>query len=69
MMTKDVRYPHVKVTLVGLDGNAFSIIGRVLKAMQRAKLTKEQRDEYVSEATSSDYNHLLQTTMDFVDCR
>lgn len=27
-MTDNIRYPEVKVQLVGLDGNAFSILGR-----------------------------------------
>ena len=63
----EVRYPQVKVELVGQDGNAFSIMGRVSRAMRRAGLTQEQIKEYTDEATAGDYDHLLQTTMRFVE--
>jgi hypothetical protein len=64
----EVKYPQVKVELVGQDGNAFFILGRVQGAMKRAGLSKEQIKEYMDEATSGDYNHLLATTMKFVSC-
>lgn len=54
------------VKLVGTDGNAFAIIGRVSKALKRAGLRKEA-EEFVKEATSGDYNHLLQTAMKYVE--
>jgi len=60
------RFPQVKVELVGQDGNAFAILGRVRKAMQRAGVPKEDRDAFTSEATSGDYNHLLSTVFDYV---
>lgn len=60
----EVKYPEVKsVKLVGEDGNAFSILARVMKAMRVAGLPKEVQDAYYTEATSGDYNHLLSTTM------
>ena len=31
-MTNPIRYPHVSVRLVGEDGNAFAIMGRVTLA-------------------------------------
>ena len=46
-------------TLVGVDGNAFSIMGYVRSAMKRAKMTSQDIDAYTKDATSSDYNHLL----------
>ena len=61
------KYPQVKVELVGQDGNAFAIMGRVTKAMRLAGLSKEQIDEYRGEATNGDYDQLLQTTMRFVE--
>lgn len=63
---KEPKYPQVKVELVGQDGNAFSILGRVTGAMRRAGLTAEQRNEFTNEATSGDYDHLLQTVMKYV---
>jgi len=59
----DVKYPHIQVKLIGEDGNAYSIIGRVTKAMRRDDCTEEQIQEYITEATSGDYDHLLQVTM------
>jgi hypothetical protein len=33
--TTEPKYPHVKVKLVGHDGNAFTVLGRVTQAMRR----------------------------------
>jgi hypothetical protein len=63
----DIKCPEVKVQLIGQDGNAFAILGAVTKAMRRAKVDQSIIDQYKEEATSGDYNHLLQTTMRFVD--
>ena len=65
--TMEPKYPQVDVELVGHNGNAFSIMGRVTLAMRRAGLSKEQIDEYRKEATAGDYDHLLQTTMRYVE--
>lgn len=37
-----VQYPNVMVKLVGEDGNAFSILGRVAMAMNRAGLPRSE---------------------------
>lgn len=63
----EVKYPHIDVQLTGQDGNAFMILGLVTRAMKNAKLTKAQIDEYRDEAMSGDYDHLLQTTMRYVN--
>jgi hypothetical protein len=60
------RYPDVQVQLSGEDGNAFAILGRTASALRRAGVPKEEIDEYLAEATSGDYDHLLQTTMGWV---
>ena len=60
------KYPKVSVKLVGEDRNAFAILGRVLVAMRRAGVPEEQRNEFIAEATSGDYDHLLQTVMEYV---
>ena len=62
----DVRYPDVHVKLVGEDGNAFSIIGRVRRALTKAG-HKDAVGEFTEEATSGDYNHLLNTVMKYVN--
>jgi hypothetical protein len=59
------KYPHIDVRMVGEDGNAFAIIGRCLRQMRNAGCTQEQRDEFQSEVTAGDYNHLLCTVMNY----
>jgi hypothetical protein len=61
------KYPDIRVELVGHDGNAFAIIGRVRQAMRRATVPAEDIDAFSKEATSSNYDHLLQTVMIWVD--
>ncbi len=55
------------VKLIGQDGNAFSIMGRVKQALRRAGFDQEYIDQYLSEATSGDYDHLLVVSMKYVD--
>jgi len=64
----EIRYPEIQVQLVGLDGNAFSIMGRVMSALKEAGVPKEEVDEYYAESTSGDYDHLLQTAVRWVSC-
>jgi hypothetical protein len=61
------RYPDVQVQLTGEDGNAFAILGRTAGALRAAGVPQEDIDTYFAEATSGDYDHLLQTTMRWVD--
>jgi hypothetical protein len=57
--------PTVKLT--GQDGNAFSIMGRVKKALMLAGADKEYIDKYLKESTVGDYDHLLVVSMEYVD--
>lgn len=57
-----------KLTLSEMDGNAFSILARARKAARRAGWTDEQVSKFTTEASSSDYDHLLQTCMKYFDC-
>lgn len=52
-----------KYTLVGVDGNAFCIMGYVSSALKREKCSKDKIDEYRKEATSGDYDNLVQVSM------
>ena len=54
------------VTLVGRDGNAFSIIGSCQRAA-RNKYTKEQWDNIKNQMISGDYDNLLQIAMKYFD--
>lgn len=48
------------IRLVGEDGNAFAILGRAKKLLERNGLS-DLWPKFQAEATSSDYNHLLMT--------
>ena len=62
------KYPHIHVTLVGKDGNAWSIMGRVRQALREAGVGHEEVNQYVEESMSKDYDHVLQTAMKWVSC-
>jgi hypothetical protein len=62
------RYPEIQVQLSGEDGNAFAILGRTAAALRAAGVPQDEIDAFFAEATSGDYDHLLQTTMVWVDC-
>jgi hypothetical protein len=57
--------PTVKLICQG--GNAFAIMGNVKQALKSAGADKEYIDEYLKEATSGDYNHLLTVSMKYVN--
>ena len=54
-------------TLVGINGNAYSIMGYVRVAMDNANMTNDDIDAYVKDATSSDYNHLVAVSCEMID--
>ena len=62
-MSASIKYPHINIPLVGEDGNAFSILGRVQRIARRNGLTADEIKEFHAEATSGDYNNLLLTVM------
>ena len=53
-----------KYSLIGIDGNAFSIMGYTRKAMKECKYKTEEIDAYVKDAMKSDYNHLLNVSIE-----
>ena len=66
--------------LVGVDGNAFSVMAYVVNAMKEAdrhdrgslgrktgRFNKEAQSAYQREAMSSDYNNLLCVSMNVID--
>jgi hypothetical protein len=62
----DVKFPQVKVQLVGEDGNAFAILGRVGKALRRGGVEKAEIDQFYAEAQAGDYDNLLRVVMQWV---
>ena len=61
----DVLYPDVEVKLVGTDGNAFSLMGRVSRALKEGG-HRDAVAPFQKEAMKGDYDHLLQTCMKYV---
>jgi len=65
-MSTTPKYPDVEVQLTGRDGNAYAIMGAVTEALRRAGVSQRERDAYIEESTSGDYDHLLRTAMRWV---
>lgn len=63
----ELRQTGVTVRLVGEDGNAFHILGKVRRALRRNGESDEFIRAFMDEATSGDYNHLLATVMKVVE--
>jgi len=64
-----MKAPETKPTvkLTGRDGNAFAIMGAIKKALRQGGADKEYVDQYMKDAMSGDYDHLLQVSMECVD--
>lgn len=61
------KYPNINVRLIGNDSNAFAILAAVKKALHNNKVSPEEIKQFYDEATSGDYNKLLQTAMRWVE--
>lgn len=59
------KYPEITVKLIGENSNAFNILSICLRTMRRAGLSQEECDKFQEEATSGDYQHLLNTCMEW----
>lgn len=57
----------VNLTLVGLDGNAFSLLGSFQRAARKQGWSKDEIDLVLNECMSGDYNHLLTTLMTYCE--
>ena len=53
-------------TLLNVDGNAFSIMGYVARALKREGL-EDKEEQYRREAMKGDYENLLSVSMDWID--
>lgn len=67
METTEIKHPEIEVELIGNDGNAFAIMGNVSRALRRGGVPAEEVKEYQAECMAGDYDHLLQTTMKWVN--
>lgn len=67
LLQDDESEVYEKYSLVGIDGNAYNIMGYVVNAMRSEKCLKDKMDEYIKEATNGNYDHLIQTSMKVLD--
>jgi hypothetical protein len=51
----------IELELVGLDRNAFALMGAFSRQAKKEGWTQEEIDEVLKECQEGDYNHLLQT--------
>lgn len=65
-MAFEVKYPEIDVQLSGRNGNAFVIIGAVRQALRQGGVSAAEIEEFSEEATSGDYDGVLQTCMRWV---
>jgi len=59
----------VELELVGLDGNAYSLMGAFQRQARREGWSKDEIDEVLAECQSGDYNHLLCTLGEVCESR
>lgn len=55
-----------KYSLVGINGNAFSIMGYVRESLRKEGL-KDKIEEYTQKATAKDYNHLIAVSLEYIE--
>lgn len=67
MTNMKITNKKLNLSLVGLDGNAFVLLGAFQRQAKKEKWTKEEIDYVLKDAQSSDYNHLLRVLMSYCD--
>lgn len=60
-MKDNLHCDPVPCNLIGVDGNAFALMGHWRKSAQRAGRTKEEIKLVLDEAMQGDYNKLIST--------
>lgn len=62
------KYPKIsiQVNLLGPGGNACAILGAVERGLQAMGCDSIEREQFSGEATSGDYEHLLETCREWV---
>lgn len=63
----------ITLALVGLDGNAFALMGAFRRQARKEGWMGQEIDDVLNEAMNGDYNHLLATLIshcqDSIDCK
>ena len=61
------KFPNVTVELTGINGNAFSILAACKTAARKEGVPGSKIEAFIKEAMSGDYDHLLQTCMEWFE--
>jgi hypothetical protein len=69
MSTPQLKYPHVRVQLAGLDPSPLAILSRVIAAMHKAEIDEAEIAAFKREALSGNHHHLLASCLHWFDCR
>ena len=56
-----------KFSLVGVDGNAFSIMAYVKTAMREAGFSRKERSEYMEDCMRGDYDRLISLNVEMIE--
>lgn len=63
----DTKFPDIVVPITGHNGYAGSVVGRVVHALKEHGVSNEEIAEFRKDALSDDHDHLLRTTMAWVN--
>ena len=67
MFVKEAVDMKKHYSLVGVDGNAFSVMAYTKNAMRQSGFSQTEINEYLEKATSSDYSNLLCLSAEMVE--
>jgi|688.fasta_scaffold663191_2 hypothetical protein len=60
-MDQALHCKPVKINLVGIDGNAYLLMGAWTRAARKQERTAEEIKAVIDDCTSGNYGHLLRT--------
>lgn len=63
---EDCKFEKPRVVLTGTDGNAYAIMAKIKKALMENGLQNKVK-EFLDEATSGNYDHLIETCFKYAD--
>lgn len=67
MPTSPIKFPDVDVRLTGTDGNVFSVIGNVSRALRRAGHPETATEFSTAAMSCESYDAVLRLAMQTVD--
>lgn len=57
----------IRLNLVGLDGNAFALLGAFARQARKEGWTEAEISAVIKDASSADYDHLLRVLVELCD--